>query len=118
MSLIYSQETQVEIPRSLTEALKTGNSSMLSQHFNSSIEMAIPGQDDIYSKQQAELIAKDFFAKHVPKDFVLLHQGGKEGSQYAIGRLITNNGDFRITLLIKLREDTPFIHQLRFELEQ
>lgn len=106
-----------DIPQGMIDGLKTGNSLQLSKYFNSSIELAIPGKEDIYSSKQAELILKDFFAKHVPSNFVVLHKGGKEGSQYAIGNLTTSNGNFRVTLLIKMKEGKPFIHQLRFEEE-
>jgi hypothetical protein len=106
-----------DIPQAVIDALKTGNSVELSKFFNTSIELAIPGQEDIYSSQQAELIVKNFFAKHVPTNFVILHKGGKEGSQYAIGNLTTSAGSYRVTLLIKLRENKPYIHQLRFEEE-
>jgi hypothetical protein len=106
-----------DIPQAVIEALKTGNTAELSKFFNTSIELAIPGQEDIYSSQQAELIVKNFFAKHVPTNFVVLHKGGKEGSQYAIGNLSTSTGNYRVTLLFKLRENKPFIHQLRFEEE-
>lgn len=106
-----------DIPQPVIEALKTGNSVMLSKYFNASIELAIPGQEDIFSSQQAELIVKNFFTKHVPTNFVILHKGGKEGSQYAIGNLATSTGNYRVTLLIKQSENKPYIHQLRFEEE-
>lgn len=106
-----------DIPQAMIDALKSGNNTQLSKFFNSSIELAIPGNEDIFSSQQADLIVKDFFAKHVPTNFVILHKGGKEGSQYAIGNLSTSNGNFRVTLLIKLKENKPYIHQLRFEEE-
>jgi hypothetical protein len=104
-----------DIPQGMIDALKSGNSVELAKFFNTSIELTIPGQTDIYSSQQAELIVKNFFAKHVPTNFVILHKGGREGSQYAIGNLTTSTGNFRVTLLIKQRENKPYIHQLRFE---
>lgn len=106
---------QGDIPQTLIDALRTGNTPVLSGYFKSSIELAILDEEDIYSKQQAELIVKDFFAKHVPSSFVILHKGGKEGSQYAIGNLTTSDGNFRVTLLIKQKDNKPYIHQLRFE---
>lgn len=106
---------QGDIPQAVVDALKTGNTVQLSDFFSSSIELAILDQEDIYSKQQAELIIKSFFAKHMPTAFVILHKGGKEGSQYAIGNLTTSSGTFRVTLLIKMSNNKPIIHQLRFE---
>jgi hypothetical protein len=104
-----------DIPQAVIDALRSGNTTVLSGYFSTSIELAILDQEDIYSKQQAELIIKDFFSKHVPSSFVILHKGGKEGSQYAIGNLTTSSGNFRVTLLIKQKENKPYIHQLRFE---
>jgi hypothetical protein len=121
--LIFSLQLKInasapgDIPQAMIEAFKTGNAVELSKFFNSSIELAIPGQEDIYSRQQAELVVKNFFAKHVPTNFIILHKGGKEGSQYAIGNLTTPTGNYRVTLLIKLKENKPYIHQLRFEEE-
>jgi hypothetical protein len=117
MQVRISASAPGDIPQAMIDALKTGNTSQLSKFFNSSIELAIPDQEDIYSSQQAELIVKDFFAKHVPTNFVILHKGGKEGTQYAIGNLSTSTGNYRVTLLIKQTDNRPYIHQLRFEEE-
>jgi hypothetical protein len=117
MQVRISASAPGDIPQAMINALKTGNSSELAKFFNTSIELAIPDQEDIYSSQQAELIVKDFFAKHVPTNFMILHKGGKEGSQYAIGNLTTTTGNFRVTILIKQRDNKPYIHQLRFEEE-
>jgi hypothetical protein len=105
------------IPQAMIQAFKVGNTTELTKFFNTSIELAILDQEDIYSKQQAELIIEDFFSKHMPTNFVILHKGGKEGSQYAIGNLVTSKGNFRVTLLIKQHESKQYIHQLRFEEE-
>jgi hypothetical protein len=104
-----------DIPQGVIDALRNGNTTALSGYFSTSIELAILDQEDIYSKQQAELIIKDFFAKHVPSSFTILHRGGKEGSQYAIGNLVTSSGTFRVTIWIKMTQNKPYIHQLRFE---
>jgi hypothetical protein len=117
MQVKISASVPGDIPQAMVDALKTGNSSQLSRFFNANIELDLPDQEDIYSSQQAELIIKDFFAKHVPVNFVILHQGGKEDSQYAIGNLTTSTGNYRVTLLIKQRDNRPYIHQLRFEKE-
>jgi len=117
LGFILSSASTTDFPQGMLDALKTGNSLQLSKYFNTSIELAIPGKEDIYSSKQAELIMKDFFTKHVPSNFVVLHKGGKEGSQYAIGNLTTSNGNFRVTLWVKLKENKPYIHQLRFEEE-
>jgi hypothetical protein len=104
-----------DLPSALTDAIKNGNAVELAKYFNTNIELSIPGQADIYSSQQAELIVKSFFGKHAPIGFMILHKGGNEGSQYIIGKLTTSHGAFRVTLLVKYRDNRPFIHQLRFD---
>jgi len=106
-----------DIPDGIINAIKKGNASELAKYFNSNVELALAGIDDIYSKNQAELIIQDFFKNHPPRSFSMLHKGGKETSRYAIGNLSTSNGKFRVTILIKIKEGAPFINQLRIEKE-
>jgi hypothetical protein len=106
-----------EIPDGIITAIKEGKASELAKYFNNNVELALSDIDDMYSKNQAELIIKDFFKDHPPTSFNILHKGGKETSRYAIGNLTTSNGKFRITILIKIKEDKSLINQLRIEQE-
>ncbi|MDD2634160.1 MAG: DUF4783 domain-containing protein [Bacteroidales bacterium] len=107
-----------DIPPKIFDAMKVGNAVELSKHFNSSVELVILDKEDVYSKQQAEQILKGFFDKNKSKSFSLLHQGGKEGAQYAIGNLITANGKtYRVYFLVKESAGKPLIHQMRIEEE-
>ncbi len=110
---LYSQD----IPQGMISAIKNGNAKELSAYFNTNIELTLLNNEEIYSKDQAELILKDFFTKNVPVGFTVLHKGGKESSRYAIGRMNTSNGNFRITLFIKTQGEQIYIHQLRIEKE-
>jgi hypothetical protein len=106
-----------DIPEAISAAFKAGNSKELVKHFNSNVELVILENEDVYSKTQAEMILRDFFEKQPPKNFAILHQGGKNGSKYAIGDLTTSKGNFRVYFLLKKREDSYLIHQLRIEKE-
>jgi hypothetical protein len=106
-----------EIPKGISLAFRTGNSKELVKFFNTSIELVILEKEDVYTETQAERIISDFFAKYPPKSFIILHQGGKETSQYAIGDLITSKGVFRVYFLLKTINGNPLIHQLRIEKE-
>ena len=52
-------------------ALRSGNSSELSKYFDENVELTLPDKSDSYSKAQAQLIVKDFFANIncTPKTF-------------------------------------------------
>ncbi len=107
-----------DIPPKIFDAMKVGNAVEIAKHFNSSVELVILDKDDVYSKQQAEQILKGFFDKNKAKSFSLLHQGGKEGAQYAIGNLETLSGrTFRVYFLVKESGGKPLIHQMRIEEE-
>lgn len=107
-----------DIPPKIFDAMKVGNAIEISKHFNSSVELVILDKEDVYSKQQAEQILKNFFDKNKTKNFTLLHQGGKEGAQYAIGNLETVSGKtYRVYFLVKESGGKPLIHQMRIEEE-
>jgi hypothetical protein len=105
------------VPEVIINAIKGGNAKELAKYFNQNIELVILTEENVYSKTQAELILKDFFSKNTPSDFTILHQGGKESAQYAIGSLKTSTGNYRIYFLLKIKTDQPFIHQLKIEKE-
>ena len=106
-----------EIPNDISIAFKVGSAKELAKYFNSTIELVILDKEDVYSNIQAEQIVDNFFTDHYPKSFEFIHKGGKEESLYAIGKLVTFNGTFRVYILIKVKNDKPFIHQLRIETE-
>ena len=98
--------------------LKTGNASELSKFFDTNIEIIILDEEDVYSRAQAEVVIKNFFAKNPPKSFELIHQGSsKEGSKYGIGNLTTSQTTFRTYIYIKQKGKEYFIQELRFEEE-
>ena len=111
----FSSIASAAVPDAIILAFKAGNSKELGKYLNASLELTILENGDVYSKTQAEILLKDFFQKHTPNNFIILHEGGKEGSRYAIGTLSTNKGDFRVTFLIKSQDGNSVIHQLRIE---
>jgi hypothetical protein len=106
-----------DITDGIAKALESGDAKSLSGYFNGNVELAIQEIEGIYSKDQAELILKNFFTSHKPTGFVILHRGGKDSSKYAIGNLSTPTINYRVTILIKLKGENPYIHQLRIEEE-
>lgn len=106
-----------EIPDQIISSFNKGDAASLSQYFNQTIELTYFEKEEIYSKTQAEIILRDFFSKNPPKEFKILHEGGKEASKYAIGQYISGSKTYRITFLLKTINSKIFIHQLRIENE-
>ena len=104
-----------QVPEEIITGFKNGSSEVLSKYFNQSIEMVVLENDDIYSKEQARQIIFSFFSENKPKNFTVLHQGGKDDSSYLIGKLITNNKTYRVYFFVKGISPNQYIHQLRIE---
>lgn len=119
MSLDTSIVTAQEINSKIAAAIKTANARDLSNYFNNTIDLTIPGNEGTYSKGQAEMIVKSFFVKHPPSSFTLNHQGkSNDGSHYAIGTYKSGATAFRTYFLLKVLSGQPLIHQLKFETDE
>ncbi len=103
-----------QIPGQIIEGFKDGNAKIVASHFNENIEMTILERQNVCSQAQGEQILKDFFSKNKPSDFQISHKGG-ETTVYAIGKLLTSNGNFRVYFLLKPNGNKPRIVQLRIE---
>ncbi|ALO17114.1 hypothetical protein L21SP5_03503 [Salinivirga cyanobacteriivorans] len=113
---LHSQ-TALEMPKKLDLGIKKGDASIVARFFNENLEMAIEGDENIYSARQAEFVLQKFFRAHKPKSFYINHQGGKTNTSYIIGTLSTENGSFKMILLLKKSDISVKIHQLRIENE-
>ena len=114
-TLTCSAQEQTQIPGEISIAIKAGNAAELSKYMNSTIELLLLDKEDFYKKNIAETILKDFFIEHKTKDFTIRHQGARNDSQYAIGNLKTDKGDFRVYFLLKKVNQDLLIHQIRIE---
>ena len=96
-------------------AVKSGNASQVAKFFDNNVEISMPDKSNSYSKSQAELVLKDFFATNSVKSFEIIHKGENAGSQYCIGTLQTKNGSYRTTIFMKQKADMQVLQELRFE---
>ncbi|MBI3502906.1 MAG: DUF4783 domain-containing protein [Bacteroidetes bacterium] len=108
---------ELDLSDDVATAVKTGVASNVSKFFADNIDLKILDKEDVYSKAQAELILKDFFAKNPIKSFSVIHKGtSKNGDQFAIGTYESSSGKkFRSYFLFKKQGAGLSIQQLRFE---
>ena len=104
-----------QIPDDIIVSLKSGNAAKLADHFSDNVELVVLDNENVYSKAHAQQVLSDFFKKYPPKNFTIIHQGGKDGSNYAIGNLQVESEKFRVYFLIKSQNGASYIHQLRIE---
>lgn len=103
-----------QIPDQIISGLKAGDAKTVASHFNENIELVVIDRELVCSQAQGEQILKDFFARNKPLDFKITHQGGDDSS-YAIGKMQTGNGNFRVYFLLKSKGSRYKIVQLRID---
>ncbi len=96
-------------------AIKSGNAAEVAKYFDNTVELTVPEKSSSFSKSQAQLVLRDFFNQNPVKNFQVIHQSEKAGSEYCIGTLTTSNGSFRTTIYMKQQGSKQLIQELRFE---
>lgn len=101
---------------SIAAAIKAGNSSELAKYFGPSVEIILPGSDGAFSKAQAEMVMKNFFAKSAPVSFVVNQKGNSTGkAQFIIGTYKSKSETLNVYILLKPVADQLLIQQMHFE---
>lgn len=103
----------------ITQAIKAGNASELAQNFGSTVDLSLMGKEDLYSKNQAEQLMRDFFLKHPPKNYVPKTQTNQvSASQYGIGTYFDQSGKvFKIYFVLKKMGNQTLIQLFSIEAE-
>jgi len=112
--MLSSFKTQSSIDE-VIGALRSGNTSQLSNFFDDNVELTLPDKSDSYSKAQAQLIVKDFFGNNGVKGFELKHKGDSPGGHFCIGTLQTNTGNFRTNVFMKVKNGKEVVKEIRFQ---
>ena len=106
-SLIYSE---------LHLSINQGDEKRLSKYFGTGVELAITGDEGVYSQVQAQHIMKDFFQNFPPDTFHITYYGGGKGpASYLIGELACEERLFKIFISTIQDHRATFIQQLRIE---
>lgn len=112
VSISVSVFSQTDPLDDLLKKIRTGNVAGLSAAFNATVELSLPGSEAAYSKPQAEMILRDFFAKNAPISMTVDHKGNSGGnSRFANCTLDTQGGRYKVYILIK----GSVIFELRFD---
>jgi len=96
-------------------ALRVGNATEVGKYIDENVELSLPDKSDTYSKAQAIMILKDFFANNVVSGFETKHTGDNSGNQFCIGTLHTKSGDYRTTVFMKTRNGRQSVKEIKFQ---
>jgi len=113
--ILFSSFTMQAGIEDVIGALKSGSSAGLAKYFDKYVDITMPDKSNSYSKSQAELILKEFFSSHTVRNFEVKHKGENDGNsgQYCIGTLVTKNGNYRVNVFMKSKNDKMLIQEIR-----
>jgi hypothetical protein len=103
----------------VAELIRQGNIHELSKLFASNIEVTILDDENVYAKDQAELILDKFFSENKPKAVKMLHKINSNPN-YRFGVLIVNTdkGPYRVAYTLKGTGGDLTMIELRIEAEK
>ncbi len=96
-------------------SLRNGNAQELSRYVDDNIEISLPDKSDSYSRAQALMVLKDFFANNGVTGFEIQFKGENGGSQFCVGKLLTRSGSYRTTVFMKTKDGKQLVKEIRFQ---
>lgn len=100
---------------SVISAIDTNSSSELARFFESSISLNVNGQQGSYSKNQAEIVIRDFFKKNPSKGFSIVYSSETNPSLSSfIGDYLSGQGTFKVFIKVSQQDSNLKIYSLEF----
>jgi len=103
----------------IAELIRQRNIHEMAKSFAGSVEVTILGDENAYSKAQAEVIIDKFFSQNTPKTVKMLHRVNSNPN-YRFGVLIVNtsNGTYRVAITLKETDGNLALIEFRVETEK
>lgn len=115
-SLLLISAVKADVFDEMLVAVRNGNAKEVARFFNASVELTILNDEGVYSRQQAEVVLRNFFSQHLPKSVVLQHKGASaQGARYAIAVYECAQGKYRMYIFMKDQGTGMQVHELRIE---
>lgn len=97
--------------------LKQANWTEFGKTFAKTIDLTLFGDNQIYSREQAEVIVSSFFQKNQPFTVKLIHRvDSNPDFKYAVATLTNKNGNYRTSFSLRNNNGTFQITELNIEL--
>ena len=95
---------------------KSANTKEIGKNLSSSVEMTVNGEEDVYSKAQAEQILREFFTKNTPLNSSIVHRiDTNPRYRFGVLALGTKTGKYRVAVTLKKTANVFLITELRIE---
>ena len=107
-----------DITKNIEAAMKAGSAKELVKFFNETVELKIDGASSNYSRNQSEMVLRQFFQKNPVRGFSYIHQGSSpEGLKYVIGKYQFDGGSYRTLMFLKKTKEGYRVDMLNFTKE-
>jgi uncharacterized phage-like protein YoqJ len=101
------------VEKSLTTAFVKRDARQLTNHFSNTLSIELPNKSGSYSKEQAQMVLRDFFKTHKPDGFSIIYKGeNRDSSQFLIGLMQHGSNQYRVYVLMKKQKGQLLIHHL------
>ncbi|MES2703789.1 MAG: DUF4783 domain-containing protein [Bacteroidota bacterium] len=98
----------------IINAIKVNRVDDIVKYFDNFVPITIDNNQSVYSHNQAEVVLKDFFDKNNPRDFVVMDNGSPTpSSKFAIGAFTTPSGKYNVYVLLKLKDNSYILQEIR-----
>lgn len=103
----------------MVNAIKNDRVADMIKYFDNFVPITINNAQTIYSRNQAEVVLKDFFDKNIPRQFDVMDNGSPDNaSKFIIGNLTATTGlKYNVYILIKLKDGNYVLQDLRLNKE-
>ena len=103
----------------VAELIRQGNIHELAKLFAPNVEITLLNDENVYSRDQGELILQKFFNQNKPKAVKMLHKVNSNANyRFCVLIVTTDKGNFRITYTLKQTEGNLMLIEMRIETEK
>jgi len=111
----FGEEKVLESIDPVISAIDGGSSGDLAKYFDASLSLNINGQQGEYSKNQAELVIRDFFKKNPSMGFTVVYRSETNPNLSSfIGDYQSQQGPYKVFIKISQQAGNLKIYSLEF----
>lgn len=112
-SKAQDESAAVFIP--IAKYIEQGDAESLSAWFADSVEMDVDRCSGDASRKQAQQIVRNFFSKHRPSSFEIMHTASRANMKYALGQLNAGGERFDVTIFVGYQSEGYRVQHLKIE---
>ena len=100
----------------IVKAISDGDAHELVKYFHTMVNLAIPGSEGVYNRNQSEALLQKFFSQNEVLSFKVKHEGrSNEGTRFLIGKMNCPTKIYNLYYLMKEMEGKYWIIQFQLE---